>query len=333
VLGPREPTGGPTTLTTELDRLRANLAVAGHRLYVGAAGGGLAFADPEQAVLVMGPPRSGKTTALVIPNVLAAPGSVVVTSTKQDVIRATARARGEIGRCWLFDPTGSVSRPPAVTPLRWSPVCAAATWEDALVTARVMCRAARPAGRLGEAGHWYERAEALLAPLLHAAALLGGDMGLVVRWVLRQELEPACSTLADVAASFAADVLTGIARTDAREQSGIWSTAAGLTAAYRSNAVIESSRAPNLAPATLVHGADTVYIAAPARQQELVAPIVVAFVEQVRAGAYAAAAEGQPGPPVTLALDELANIAPLPDLPAMVSEGGGQRVLTLASIS
>ncbi len=31
-----------------------------------------------------------------------------------------------------------------------------------------------------------------------------------------------------------------------------------------------------------------------------------------------------------LALDELANIAPLPDLPAMISEGGGQGVTTLA---
>jgi type IV secretory pathway TraG/TraD family ATPase VirD4 len=36
--------------------------------------------------------------------------------------------------------------------------------------------------------------------------------------------------------------------------------------------------------------------------------------------------------PVTLVLDELANIAPLPDLPAMVSEGGSQGVLTLACL-
>ncbi len=31
-----------------------------------------------------------------------------------------------------------------------------------------------------------------------------------------------------------------------------------------------------------------------------------------------------------LALDELANIAPLPDLPAMISEGGGQGLVTIA---
>jgi len=33
---------------------------------------------------------------------------------------------------------------------------------------------------------------------------------------------------------------------------------------------------------------------------------------------------------VLLALDELANIAPLPDLPAMISEGGGQGLVTIA---
>ncbi len=33
-----------------------------------------------------------------------------------------------------------------------------------------------------------------------------------------------------------------------------------------------------------------------------------------------------------LALDEVANIAPVPDLPAMVSEGGSQGVVTLACL-
>jgi hypothetical protein len=35
---------------------------------------------------------------------------------------------------------------------------------------------------------------------------------------------------------------------------------------------------------------------------------------------------------VLLALDEVANIAPLPQLPSMISEGGGQGVMTLASL-
>jgi type IV secretory pathway TraG/TraD family ATPase VirD4 len=141
----------------------------------------------------------------------------------------------------------------------------------------------------------------------------------------------------------ATDVLTGIGATDPREQSGIWSSAAGILAAYRSDAVLDNSTPVNVDPASLIGTSDTVYICAPARHQELVAPIVVAFVEQARAGSYAAWSAQAAGcdptfstpisrPPLTLVLDELANIAPMPDLPALVSEGGSQGVLTLACL-
>jgi type IV secretion system protein VirD4 len=321
--------------STELELLRHHLAAAGGRLYLGAATGGLALGDPQQALLVLGPPRSGKTTGVAIPNVLAAPGAVAVTSTKPDLLAATAAPRSAIGRCWLLDPSGTVETPVGVTRLRWSPVVSAATWDESLVLARAMAGAARPEGRTGDSAHWTERAEALLAPLLHAAHLAGAGMDTVLRWVLRQDLDPARATLTREGVDIAADVLSGLAATDPRELSGIWSTAAGLLAAYRFDAVLDHAAAPNFDPRRLVATRDTVYVSAPARYQELVAPIVVAFLEQVRAGTYATWASGSataPPRPVTLVLDELANIAPIPDLPALVSEGGSQGLLTLACL-
>ena len=331
-----------------LDLLRATGRAHGARLYVGVGTGGLAFADPEHALLIVGPPRSGKTTALVVPNVLAAPGGVVSTSTKPDVLAATVAVRASVGRCWLFDPTGTVTAPEGVAVLRWSPVCASARWDDALTTARAMVATARPGGRWGESSHWSERAEALLAPLLHAAALGrsgtggddgtgGGDMRTVVGWILRRDADSAHRRLAARGASVAVDVLAGITATDSREQSGIWSTAAGVVAAYRSDAALGAGDNPNYDPARLSANSDTVYICAPAQRQDLVAPIVVAFLQAVRTGAYATAEAdrraGRTGrPPVVLALDEAANIAPVPDLPAIVSEGGGQGLVTIASI-
>ncbi len=315
-----------------LDDLRASLRAQGGRLYLGGGVGGPAFAAPQQALLVIGPPRSGKTTGLVVPNVLAAPGAVISTSTKPDVLAATLPARSGLGRCWLFDPTGTVQAPPGVTAIRWSPVVAARTWDEALVTSRALVGAARPGGQWGEAGHWSERAEALLAPLLHAAALAGDDMRAVVGWVLRNEIEGARAVLAGAEARTGADVLVGIAATDGREQSGIWSTAAGVLAAYRSDAALAAGVDPNFEPTGLASTVDTVYICAPARHQQLVAPLVVAFIEQVRAGTYARAAAGAGGSGVVLALDEVANIAPLPDLAAIVSEGGGQGLAVMACV-
>ncbi|HEY3811462.1 MAG TPA: type IV secretory system conjugative DNA transfer family protein [Acidimicrobiales bacterium] len=320
----------PKLANPQLAQLHRHLATAGGRLYLGAGMGGVALAPPEQAVLVLGPPRSGKTTALAIPNVLAAPGAVVVTSTKADVLAATAGARAALGRCWLLDPSGTIQAPEGMTRLRWSPVGAATTWDESLVLARAMTGAARPQGRAGESAHWTERAEAVLGPLLHAAHLSGAGMDTVVRWVLGQQLEPARAALVGHGVDTAAAVLAGIAATDAREQSGIWSSTAGILAAYRSDAALDNAAAPNFDPRRLAGGKDTVYVCAPARYQDLVAPIVVAFLEQVRAGVYAAAPTGRPA--VALVLDELANIAPIPDLPALVSEGGGQGLLTLACL-
>jgi type IV secretion system protein VirD4 len=318
-------------VAADVDDLRQRLAAAGHRLYVGEGERGMAFAGYQQAVLVLGPPRSGKTTTLVVPNVICAPGPVISTSTKPDVMLATVPSRRRVGRCFLFDPTGAIVPPPGVECLRWSPVVAAGEWEEALLTARSMVGAARPGSRWGEAAHWTERSEALLAPLLHAAALGGADIGTVVRWVLRHDLGPAGATLTGHGAAMAADVLVGLAATDEREMSGIWSTTAGVLAAYRSGAALAAGRHPNVDPRQLATGCDTVYVCAPARAQALVAPVVVGFLEQIRAGAYRAASAGL-HLPVTLALDELANIAPIPDLPAMVSEGGGQGLLTLACL-
>lgn len=134
-----------------LSYVRARSAAGGHALYLGAGAQGWVWTRPQQAVLVLGPPRSGKTFSIVVPNVLAANGAVVSTSIKSDVLDATAVARGRVGRCWLFDPSGEVAVPPGVEPLHWSPIAACRQWDPALVAARAMVGAARPAVGMVEA--------------------------------------------------------------------------------------------------------------------------------------------------------------------------------------
>jgi type IV secretory pathway TraG/TraD family ATPase VirD4 len=278
-------------------------------------------------VLVLGPPRSGKTTSLVIPNTLLAPGAVVSTSTKPDVIAATCSVRRDMGRCWLFDPLGTAPPPPGVTQLRWSPVPACRDWEAAVLTARAMTLAARPSGYLGEQAHWTERAEALLAPLLHAAALREGGMSQVVSWVNRRCFEVPAAVVGLKGSPLARDILLGLALTEERELSGIFSTASGVLAAYRSQVALDQADDPNFDPAQLPASADTVYVCAPSHHQAVAAPLVVGLIEQVRSSAYRSAGWHAP---VTLVLDEAANIAPLPDLPSIVAEGGSQGLVTIA---
>ena len=51
------------------------------------------WASVEDSLLVIGPPRSGKSLQIVVPSILDAPGGVVATSTRPDNLTASLRAR------------------------------------------------------------------------------------------------------------------------------------------------------------------------------------------------------------------------------------------------
>jgi type IV secretion system protein VirD4 len=297
--------------------------------------GGWVCADPEHAVMVLGPPRSGKTSAIVIPSILAAPGPVISTATKRDVMAATVRSRAQAGEVWLYDPAGDCLQWPAgVRRLCWSPVPAAATWDGALLVARAMAATGQPGKGTSNEGHWRERSTALLAPLLHAAHVTDRPVERMLAWVLRGELEDPRQALEDHGAQTAADVLAGIIKTDERERSSILSATAGVLAAYNADAARRNCAHPNFDPDTFVLSTDTVYIAAPAHKQALCAPLVVGLLEEIRHAAYkhAPVLIEQGRPPVYMALDEAANIAPIHDLPALASEAGGQRLHVLIGL-
>jgi type IV secretion system protein VirD4 len=300
-------------------------------------GGRWVTADPEHAVMILGPPRSGKTSTIVIPALLAAPGPVVSTATKRDVLDATWRARSHVGQVWVFDPSGEqYPLPSGIRRLSWSPVTAASSWDGALLTARAMAATTSAGKGTTNEHHWRERSTALLAPLLYAANLSRLPIAEVLRWVLRADLGPPGLVLEDHDEHVANDVLVGIAKTDQRERSSIFSATAGVLAAYNADATRRAAATPNFDPDHFVDSTDTVYITAPAHRQALCAPLVVGLLEQIRHATYARAATATAhrpdGPPVFFCLDEVANIAPIHDLPALVSEGGGQRLHILVCL-
>ncbi len=298
-------------------------------LYCGDDRFGGTWCGPEGSLLVLGPPRSGKTTSIVVPCVLDAPAAVVSTSTKPDVMAQSVFWRWMKGRVFLFDPSGETDVPEGVTALRWSPVEGCDSFERAVAAAHALASAARPAAQLSEAAHWVERAEALLAPLLFAASSRDCDMATVCRWVLARDLREPQAVLDALGHEMARVVLAGVCASEDRERSGIFSTASGLLAAYRSEAALRSAKEPNFSPEAFAASADTIYVCAPAQAQEQLAPLVVCLLEAVRRAVFARSTDAAP---VVFALDEVANIAPLPSLPSLAAEGGGQGLVTLACL-
>jgi type IV secretion system protein VirD4 len=315
-------------------------AISSHApgIYLGLGPKTWSWAGPQRSTLVLGPSRSGKTSSLVIPNILVAQGPVLSTSTKPDVMHATARTRTRHGWAFLFDPSGEIECPSSVTRVGWSPLTTAGNWDAAVQTADAMVNASRlsegPITRSGGDHHWTERASALLSPLLHAAALEELSMRTVLRWIDRHDGTTALKILSQTVGedATATDLLAGIVGTDAREQSGIWSTASGVLAAYRSEAALASTELPPLDVAAFTRGANTMYLCSAGRRQHQFAPLVVAAIGDVRDATYDRERAGEHLPPTLLALDEVANIAPIPDLPTMLSEGAGQGLLVLACL-
>jgi type IV secretory pathway TraG/TraD family ATPase VirD4 len=255
-----------------------------------------------------------------------------LTSTKRDVIDATAQARSEVGSTLLFDPLGDGGDADGVISVGWSPLLSAAKWDGALATSSAMVAASqrRAQGSRG-VDHWSERSAALLSTLLHAGALSGLQMSSVLRWVDRHEGGAALEVLDSLAGNLhpSTALLSGILATDSREQSAIWSTTSGVLGAYRSIGALETTERPVLDAKRFVEGSHTLYVCATGRSQELAAPLVVGLLGEIRDAAYRHSSIDRP---VLFALDELANIAPLPDLPQLVSEGGGQGVLTIGCL-
>lgn len=316
--------GDPLTAVRQLARQQGSGVYLGLR-----AGGELRFSRPQRAVLVLGPPRSGKTSAVIVPALIAHTGPAVCTSTKTDVAAMTRAARGGSGRVWVFDPTGA-GVPAGLAVLRWSPVTGARSWEQALLTARAMTAGVGAGTTHGS--HWATRAQALLAPLLHAAAIDGGDMETVADWVMRHELDqPGIVLERDTASRLSFGSLVGIFNTEPRERASIFSAAADALVAYNSETALEASKDPNFNPGRFVASQDTVYIVAPAEQQAAAAPIVCGLLSEIRRATYLAHRQGSLRGRVLFALDEAANIAPLEELPAIASEGGGQGLTLLAA--
>lgn len=300
--------------------------------YLGVDRGRRLYSGAGRSTLVLGPSRSGKTTSILIPNVLGHPGPVVATSTKDELLHVVEPTRRRRGTVALYDPSGTVPCPRSVLALGWSPLDGAVDVDVAAATAMAMVDTSlRVAGV--RHSHWSERAATLLTTLLHAAALEECPMARVLAWVDRHDPADARTILARTRAStLAIDALEGICATEDREQSSIWSTASGTLSAYRSDAALASTGRDRLRGEDFAMGADTVVLCAPSRHQRLVAPLLVGVLSSYRDAVYAAHARGVLPQPALCALDEVANIAPIPDLASMVSEGGGQGLVTVACL-
>ncbi len=304
------------------------------RVILGRAHRRLLAAEQRQSVIVVAPSQSGKTTALAIPALLEWPGPAVATSIKTDLVRDTMTARSKLGRAMVFDP----ARVTELARVKATPLNGCGSWRGAMRVAHWLSRAARPArAGIDDAEFWYAAAEKLLAPLLFAAASEPKKtIADVVRWLEEGEgatkevealLEGAGEGRSEARRSWRAS----LAR-EKRQRSSIQTTAETIVAAFADPHVAEETQHADYTPAALLHGNNTLYLCAPAHEQERLRPLFSMMIQELLAVVYeSAAATGKPiDPPLLLVLDEAANIAPIPNLDEVAATGAGQGIQLLS---
>jgi type IV secretion system protein VirD4 len=302
------------------------------RITLGRHHGQLIAAEPRASVLGVGPAQSGKSTGLIVPALLEWLGPALSTSVKADVVHDTRAARGRVGEVLIFDPTASSGLAHAT----WSPIAAARTWEGARRTAANLLGVGDVAQqRSTDESFWRPAGARYLAPLLLAAAQGELTMREVLRWVATSERDQPAELLErcpDAGAGPGLDALRSVWEADHRLRSSLMQTISTGLDAWQEPAIAEATIGQSHITARwLLSGPNTLYLVAPAHEQRRLRGLFTALLADIAAGAFErSATTGRPiDPPLLLALDEAANIAPLSNLDELASTGPGQGVQLL----
>ena len=290
-------------------------------------------AQREDSAIVIAPSRAGKTTSLAAPLVADAAGPVVATSTKVDLLHLTVAARAVRGPVWVWDADAISDWP---HPAQWDVVRGCADVREASGRAKAMV-AARPLGQARNTGFFAGTAETVLRCLLHAAALSDGSMRQVVAWARDFSIDAPYAVLRDhpAAAPGWFDDLRKYCRSGAPETISSTDMSLGLVLGCLADPRVLNLVCPaagggiNLddlvQPDALAPG--TLYVLCEGGSGGSTAPLATALISAVvRAGRRASQTrpDGRLDPTCTFVLDEAPNVAPIPEMPMLLSDGGGR---------
>lgn len=295
----------------------------------------LFFTWEDMAVAIFGP-RQGKSTSYCIPWIVDAPGCVLSTSNKRDVLDATRDVRAARGRVSVFDPQGIARERPT---LFWNPLTYIHDVESAVRLADIFVDAGQDADAT-EHPYFGPARRALLTDLLLAAALAGEPITQVFVWLTRENDQRPVEILGNIGFTLIAEHLTAQINLPAEQKKGVWDGALSAVGFLRDPDITEwITVAPgreSFSPAAFVGDpSSTLYLLSKngAARGGSAAPVVTALSAAIMEAAEQNAERhgGRLPVPLVAVLDEAANVCPWRELPAQYSHYGskGIQVLTI----
>lgn len=294
-------------------------------------------ASMEDSVAILGPPRVGKTSGVLVPSAMTWPGSLISASTKPDVLRATRGRRLSAavlggGDVYVYAPTDRREHIDGARCIRWSPVSGC---EDA-TTCEVRVLKLLGPDKPDEDKFFRNSGATVLRGFFHASALSNCGVRRMKSWIDSMNVQEAIDILEDHAqasppARDYASGLKGIAKQPPETKAGTFGTVSERLAGIVGNAAtLDNAEAGGFDIEHFLRSASTLYIVSPEDTMAVIAPLVALLIESIVSLAYKIAVEQRDGrlnPPLLLLLDEVGAIAPLPSLPQIMSQGASQGVL------
>jgi hypothetical protein len=311
-------------------------SIAGTHVWAGQAEAGALRTPPDCAAIIVGPPKAGKTRKVIASTRPARAGPAPVTSTKGDILQSAGH-RSRIGPVAVYDPARSLGHPEAN--VGFSPLSRCETWDGAVEVAAALLSPASADETVRHGEHFAIAARALLAPLFHPAALSGGGVDRARGWLGRSEFSEPAEILRGHGATIALEELSGVAAQAVGDcRTSVLGTAQ-VALVWASRAAVRASSDPALTPqidlGELIATNGTLYVVSPSRIQEELAPLIAALLDALCAQAIDLAITSSSGRlerPLLLALDEVANIAPIRSLPRLLSEGIQQGIVPVLGV-
>jgi type IV secretion system protein VirD4 len=278
----------------------------------------------EDVTLRIGGPRTGKTGELCC-RILDAPGAVIATSTRTDLMEITGACRSRRGPVHVFNPSGIAGLDSTIT---FNPLSGCTDPTTATARAADLLAATSAPGTGGDREFWASQARRVLAALMHAAALGQASMRDVLAWVAdpdggAAEIHRLLRRSPQVAYESDAGQFLD---TNERTRSSICSTIMPALGWLTDATATAAADHGDFNVAELLGSRGTVYMLGAEDAQT--APLVTALTGHIARAARRIAAM-QPGgrldPPLTLALDEAALICPIP-LDNWTADMGGRNV-------
>ncbi|MCF1599697.1 type IV secretory system conjugative DNA transfer family protein [Streptomyces muensis] len=266
-----------------------------------------------------------------------AEGPTLVVTSNPALWQDTKDARAKLGPVLLYDPTHLCDTP---SRLHWSPTTACEDKQTAVSRATALLTPVRPTSRLDQAVS--DTAETLLRSYLHAAAIDGRTIRHVHRWSQGTQIQDAVRILRTnpkAAPGAAGELEAALTAHPERRDMAQELTTRALSALSTVN--IRESCNPNRTDAltldSFIHEGGTLYVVGESIEDPranpgampLLTALAASVVERGRRMAERSSS-GRLDPPLTLVLDDVAAVAPLPQLPELLATGADRGMPTLA---